>query len=116
VERIRYLLTTYLRLRRKKIEKYAQYLLNNLSEKLKMNQEEKEYCEKYLNIEQGHYKKIFGTVLGEGFWRGDGKNVLERRPEIDQYVICKIGKQDVTVDISQTTYGLFVFFHGFIFS
>ena len=59
LERVEYILRSYLRTRLFKIEKNYKYILKNEEQEKKLSKEELLYCKKYKDLIEKHFSKSF---------------------------------------------------------
>eukprot|EP01132_Coremiostelium_polycephalum_P005719 gene5719-7114_t len=86
VERLKYLIRSYLRTRIKKIDKFYAYISQNSTIKSKLSNHELEYCEKFTNLIENHFQITFLESLPKGFTKNDHKNAIV--PDLDSFIFC----------------------------
>eukprot|EP01027_Heterolobosea_sp_BB2_P015760 GEZU01022538.1.p1 GENE.GEZU01022538.1~~GEZU01022538.1.p1 ORF type:complete len:177 (+),score=30.54 GEZU01022538.1:128-658(+) len=96
VDRVQYLLKSYLRERLKKIEKYAQYILSTKEMKKRLSPQELKFAEAYLALEQRHFQTSLLDHLPEGF-KEPGPVM---KPQLGAYVYCRVKENVGNIQIS----------------
>lgn len=94
--RVKYLLKTYLRVRLKKIERFASHLLNNATLLDKLSQAEKTFTESYFMAIATHLKVTVLNHLPEAFSGlvkeselSETKDMIPE-PNLQSYVFCQV--------------------------
>uniref|UniRef100_A0A7S1BFA1 DNA replication complex GINS protein SLD5 n=1 Tax=Corethron hystrix TaxID=216773 RepID=A0A7S1BFA1_9STRA len=98
--RIKYILTDYLRLRLKKIERFALFARENwASEEGRMSPDEVNYLRGYGTILEGHLSSIVLQRLPDPYQSLTDPEMIDG-PDLDEYVFCKVGAEDLYVNNS----------------
>ncbi|KAL1923930.1 uncharacterized protein VTP21DRAFT_6965 [Calcarisporiella thermophila] len=95
MERIRWLIRSYLRTRLHKIERYATHILNDPESFSRLSDEEREYVEQYHSIVSEHYHKAFLSLLPEEQRKQDEVDnftdlSMVATPSLDDAVFCRV--------------------------
>lgn len=87
LERAKFMLTSYLRIRLHKIEEYAFYLGQNYDlVESRLSTQEQEYLQKYIMLIRSHTIETVGKFLPPGFQDTE----YEKKPNLNQPVFVKI--------------------------
>mmetsp|Transcript_7846 Transcript_7846/g.11846 ORF Transcript_7846/g.11846 Transcript_7846/m.11846 type:complete len:245 (+) Transcript_7846:55-789(+) len=106
LDRIRFSVVKYIRLRLQKIEKHVFYILENAKEIMKakrMNQSELKYAKDYCNILHGHLKAKVLDHLPEKYANIKSQSDQEKifsEPDLDVFVVCRVLRDIGSVEIS----------------
>ena len=106
LDRVKFLLSSYLKTRLFKIQEYIHYIVNNDLGEL-LSEQEVEFAEKYYLLKTNHFKKRFLVDLPKDVSSlDDGPNQLSHitEPNKDKYVFAKvlteIGRVQITPESS----------------
>ncbi|KAF9296819.1 GINS complex subunit [Mortierella antarctica] len=97
LERIKFVLRSYLRTRISKIERHCQFILKDLSSRRKLSKAETSYAESYLKTTQDHYHSSFLSSLPLTLQVQDDvvfhrKMNMVSEPSLDEGVFCRINE------------------------
>ncbi|KAF9375057.1 GINS complex subunit [Podila verticillata] len=97
LERIKFVLRSYLRTRISKIERHCQFILKDLSSRRKLSKGETSYAESYLKTTQDHYHSSFLSSLPLTLQVQDDvvfhrKLNMVSEPSLDEGVFCRINE------------------------
>lgn len=101
VDRIRYILSSYLRLRLQKIEQYARHLLEeaNLDDgKSKMSAEETQYAKEFVQSYDTHLHQVALRHMPPNLQAVDASKMMVK-PNIDSYVFLQANKEIEGIDV-----------------
>jgi hypothetical protein len=88
IDRIRFLLASYLRARLLKIEKYAEYITNNDDMLEHLSEREQVFAKQYSELEQSHLQTMFLNGLPDQLKSADQNTTPE--PDTNTFVFCKV--------------------------
>ena len=98
LERIKYIIRSYLRARLFKIDKHLQYIFDNPIQSSRLSHDERDYATKHLALIDRHYHHAFLRDLPDNLQRTNdatgGISMIEE-PDLDRAVFCKVVKQPV---------------------
>ncbi|KAI8597620.1 hypothetical protein EDD21DRAFT_384998 [Dissophora ornata] len=95
LERVKFVLRSYLRTRISKIEKFCQYILADASSKRRLSRAEVLYAENYAKATRQHYDSSFLSSLPPSL-QGQDDTVFDRKlsmisqPRLDEAVFCRV--------------------------
>eukprot|EP01095_Lingulamoeba_sp_RSL-Kostka_P004060 TRINITY_DN1514_c0_g1_i1.p1 TRINITY_DN1514_c0_g1~~TRINITY_DN1514_c0_g1_i1.p1 ORF type:complete len:195 (-),score=47.60 TRINITY_DN1514_c0_g1_i1:54-638(-) len=92
-DRVKYILTAYLRVRLKKIEKYIQTILKTEELLDLLSDKEKNFAEQYALMIENHFKKIVLNKLPEDLQSLTNDDMLPL-PNLETHIICRV-KEDI---------------------
>ncbi|KYR00701.1 GINS complex subunit 4 [Tieghemostelium lacteum] len=87
IERLKYIIKCYLKIRLKKIEKFYAHILQDDDEILKLSPNELKYCKSFSNLLENHFKKTFLDALPDVYKENEKENAT--KPQLDSYIFCK---------------------------
>ena len=101
VERIRFLLADYLRVRLAKIQKFCWYIRDEENKKgsrepSTLMPEEHKFLAEYLKVAEGHLKTVALTNMPPPFAKLDTKS-MNVKPNNDSFVFCRVNKESHVV-------------------
>ncbi|GAM25007.1 hypothetical protein SAMD00019534_081820 [Acytostelium subglobosum LB1] len=108
IERLKYLIRSYLRCRLQKVERYHAYITKKQYMKGRLSTDEMHYCNKYALLVENHFNQSFLHALDQGLDRMEPDSV--QAPSMNQYVFCtptmdiddvQIGDDDQPVTLMQ---------------
>merc|ERR1712130_50566 len=88
IERIRYILHSYLRIRIWKIQKYTLHILSDIESWNKLSVEEQTFAKKYADLNELHFKNCFLTELPSKY-RGVAEQEMMVKPDLNKFVVIK---------------------------
>ncbi|KAJ2168473.1 GINS complex subunit, partial [Coemansia sp. RSA 551] len=94
VDRVKYLVRSYLRTRLAKIEQHAMHYTRDDMYKERMSQNELEYAKGFVSLEEKHMRRSFLDQLpphlrGLDETAGNGMNMVTK-PNLDAAVFCRV--------------------------
>ncbi|KAJ3426832.1 sld5 protein [Anaeramoeba flamelloides] len=93
VERLNYLLRSYLRMRLDKIEKYPVFILKNQQVRESLSKEEQQFLAGYFKLFEKHMKNSFLEKLPKPLQKiDDEEEGMVAKPDVNNYVACKINE------------------------
>eukprot|EP00049_Salpingoeca_infusionum_P014731 m.279103 g.279103 ORF g.279103 m.279103 type:complete len:275 (+) comp15739_c4_seq9:202-1026(+) len=98
IERLRFLLASYLRTRLWKIEKYALHIRLDAEAQLRLSDKEREYALRYANLVEDHQQRSFLTNIPDGFTQ-DAGGVRVTKPKLRSYVFCQFDEHLGRIEI-----------------
>lgn len=93
LERMKYLVVSYLRIRLIKIEKWCSFLLTNENERIKMSEKELEYAKGYNDILSTFFKETFLNELPDKLQSLTEQSPVVNmipQPNLSTHVICRV--------------------------
>jgi len=101
LERVRYMLQCYLRIRLQKISKYHQYILQNEHQKALLSPEEIQFAQGYAKAVTEYMHQSFLQYLDPSLQSQDDPTMI-REPNIDGYVFIKVKEEIGVYQLSET--------------
>ncbi|KAJ3218881.1 hypothetical protein HK099_004905 [Clydaea vesicula] len=96
IERLKFLIRSYLKMRLEKIEKFSLDFLVNQENRLKLSSKELSYCEKYQRLKQEYFNKTCLEKLPEMLRSIEEKNEMGLsmivEPDLNDSVLFKVDK------------------------
>ena len=93
VERIKYMLRSYFRVRLRKLEKYGMFILQNPTVLMRLSLAEKAYVERYVDLCEHHHKASFLDGIPDklrDLTTQDADTDMVPKPRLDTHVFCKV--------------------------
>eukprot|EP00055_Hartaetosiga_balthica_P011463 m.52166 g.52166 ORF g.52166 m.52166 type:complete len:265 (+) comp7605_c0_seq1:141-935(+) len=102
LERLRFLVASYLRTRLLKIEKYATYINNTPSIQSRLSDNERSYLVRYCELVDKHFSSSFLERIPENIAQDlDGNRMTA--PNMDDHVLCKFDTDIGALDVGDET-------------
>ena len=104
IDRIKYLLASYLRTRLFKIEQLAAYVLQNQEARERLSAEEVVYAQKYLECVHGHFKACVLDQLPEmfqGLFEQGADTDMIPKPNMNKFVFSRAEREIGSVDMDE---------------
>lgn len=96
LERVKYLIRSYLRTRLYKIDKHALFILGKAEYRQRLSADELTYCRRHQAILTAHYRASFLSSLPENLQRLDdtaGGLPMIEEPNLDSAVFCRVKRK-----------------------
>jgi GINS complex subunit 4 len=93
IDRVRYLIASYLRARLLKIEKYAEYIIDNEEIFERLSSREQKFAKEYHELEQNHLNTMFLNGLPDRLKDSGDQNTMPE-PDTRTFVFCKV-REDI---------------------
>lgn len=95
IDRVKYVLVEYLRVRLFKIQKYALYTLKHPDYVSRLSENETEFAKDFLKLEFDHTKQTFLEKLPrvfQDFQEQNGQVDMVSKPNLDTFVFCRVAE------------------------
>ncbi|KAL0476347.1 gins4 [Acrasis kona] len=98
IDRLRFLVISYLRTRLLKIEKHVQYIIETEEMFDRLSPGEQKFAKQYFELQQAHLNTMFLGSIPDVLKAGDEDN-LRVEPNLNTYVFCRVREDLGQVDI-----------------
>lgn len=88
LERVKYVMTSYLRIRVGKIEKFASYILGKEEEMEKLSKEEQIFLNEYISLQDGLFHSLVVRHMPQNLQAID-REKHKNNPNLDEFVFVK---------------------------
>lgn len=99
IDRIRFMLTSYLRVRLLKLEKYVFYIMATADFHNRLSPGEFEYAKQHLNNIGSHFNDLVLNHLPDKFKGLDETKTQLAKPPLNEFVFCRVKKDIGDVDV-----------------
>eukprot|EP00939_MAST-03C_sp_MAST-3C-sp1_P000100 g100.t1 len=103
LDRIKYMLTDYLRVRLKKIQKYVFHITSSREFSARLSEAEFAFAKKYLDIVGDHFQKSALQHIPERYQNLKESESSIPIPDLNTFVFCEIEEDIGAVDIDDST-------------
>eukprot|EP01083_Nonionella_stella_P039458 107314_1 len=103
LDRVKFILTSYLRCRIHKIEKHAFHIVGNAESYERLSQQEVDFVESYCGLMESHFRSTFLEKL-PALYQVLGKGNMIRQPNLNSNVFLKV-KENIGVYQVQSSAG-----------
>ena len=93
IERIKYILHSYLRIRLWKIQKYVYYILSDEIQYNRLSQKEQKFAQKYINLNERHFKNCFLRDLPSKYQTLTEPEMIVK-PNLNKFVVIKANENN----------------------